>query len=55
MNHPVPEIITPLGIYSIAEFMINKDEEDSQPLVWRVRIRMISTSSKEKEKVFEDE
>lgn len=29
MNHPVPKIITPLGISSIAKFMTNKDEENS--------------------------
>lgn len=55
MINPIIKIITQQGISSIANFMPGKDEEDCQPLFWRVRRKTDLTCSKGKEKVTKEE
>lgn len=48
--YPIPKIVTLQGTFHISHSVLDENEEDNLLLYWKVKRRMLPTSSKSKEK-----
>lgn len=48
--YPIPKIVTPQGTFPMSHSVLDENEVDNLSLYWKVKRRMLPTSSKRKEK-----